>query len=619
VPSYEGRLELTWTNKHLRLLAHDDGSYEWLDPSDYRVAEVRLLHDVDAVGEVGKRRAADNLLIRGDALHALTSLTKLPEFSREYLGKVKLAYLDPPFNTGQAFEHYDDALEHSVWLTMMRDRLAQIHTLLSEDGSIWVHLDDTEAPYCRTILDDLFGRDNFVATVVWEKDQGRRSDTDFSTVHDYIIVFAKNHARWKHIRRLLPRTAAQEKRYRNPDNDPRGPWLQGADSTAKSGDEDKNRFEVTLPSGRKVRPPSGVYWRFTPHSLEAARAEGRVYFGANGDGMPIIKRYITDVQDGVVPRTWWPASEVGSNMSAKRDHLRKLLPAVSPFATPKPEPLLQRVLWVSTDPGDIVLDCFAGSGTTASVAHKMDRRWVTIEQSVETVTKYTVPRLQKVVAGEDPGGITTVKTPTGEGLPDGVKAGQAKAAAKVLDTMSKAGALDDIDGLHENAVTDLVKALRAADKTTNETLWSGGGGFRVLDVAPSMFEADQGLVFLAEGMTNGYLAEVTAAQLGFEYQPEPPFAGRKGRSRLAVVDGVVNCSVVELLVQALPESERVVICGTGIDPDARTVLRSLRPGSTLRKIPAALLSEYRSARVEAQPAPAAEPVPPVVSPAEVNV
>lgn len=154
---YEGRLELTWTNKHLHLLAHEDGSYEWVSPSDYRVAEVRLLHDVASVGEVGTVRAAANLLIRGDALNALTSLSRLPELSAEYLGKVKLVYIDPPFNTQQSFLQYDDALEHSVWLTMMRDRLLQIRDLLHPDGSVWVHLDDAEVAYCRVMMDEIFG------------------------------------------------------------------------------------------------------------------------------------------------------------------------------------------------------------------------------------------------------------------------------------------------------------------------------------------------------------------------------------------------------------------------------------------------------------------------------
>ena len=166
-----GRLELTWTNKHLRLLADEDGGYTWVPPSDYRVAEVRLLHDADEVGEThGPRsRAKDNLLVQGDALHALTSLCELPEFASEYVGKVKLAYLDPPFNTQQAFAHYDDALEHSVWLTMMRDRLLQIRKLLAPDGSVWVHCDDSEQAYLKVMMDEVFGRDNFVATVVWER------------------------------------------------------------------------------------------------------------------------------------------------------------------------------------------------------------------------------------------------------------------------------------------------------------------------------------------------------------------------------------------------------------------------------------------------------------------
>lgn len=594
---YEGRLELTWTNKHERLLAHDDGSYEWLPPSDYRVSEVRLLHDVDSVGDVSDERAKDNLLIQGDALHALTSLIKLPEFAREYVGKVKLAYIDPPFNTGQAFTHYDDALEHSVWLTMMRDRLMQIRQLLREDGSVWVHLDDSEASYCRTVLDELFGRENFVASIVWEKDQGRRNDTDVSTVHDYIIVFAKNRPRWKSIRNLLPRTAQQIGRYRNPDNDPRGPWLQGDNGTAKSGSE-KDRFEVTLPSGRKVRPPSGYYWRFSPETLEAARSEGRAYFGADGNGMPIIKRYLTDVQDGVVPRTWWPANEVGSNMAAKRDHLRKLLPDVDPFATPKPEQLLERIVQIASNPGDIVLDCFAGSGTTAAVAQKLHRRWVTIERSCETVEDHILPRLQKVVADEDPGGITSYSTPVGDELPDGVSAGEPRTAARVLSKFSEAGLLQQ--EISREALAQVIRTLRQADRTITEKRWHGGGGFCVLEVAPSMFQADGGLVFLADGMTNGALAEATAAQLGYEYTPDPPFAGRKGRTRLAVVDGVANEDVVRLLVSALADDERIVVCGTGIDPDVRALLKELRPGSTLRKIPAALLQRYRTLRLPSQ-------------------
>jgi adenine-specific DNA-methyltransferase len=189
VPGYEGRLELTWTNKRLRLLAHEDGSYEWLEPSDYRVAEVRLLHDVTTVGDVGKRRAADNLLIRGDALHALTSLSRLPEFAREYLGKVRLAYLDPPFNTQQSFLHYDDALEHSVWLTMMRDRLEGIKTLLAPDGSIYIHCDTTEGHYLKALLDEVFGRNNFRNEIIWKRTSAHSDAHTMGSVHDTILFY----------------------------------------------------------------------------------------------------------------------------------------------------------------------------------------------------------------------------------------------------------------------------------------------------------------------------------------------------------------------------------------------------------------------------------------------
>ena len=167
----QGRLELTWTNKPLRLLAHEDGGYEWVPSSDYRVAEVRLLDDADALGRSrpAEARASDNLLIRGDALNALTSLAELPQFAKELADKVRLAYLDPPFNTQQSWLHYDDALEHSVWLSMMRDRLVQVRKLLAPDGSIWVHCDDSEQAYLKVMMDELFGRSNFIANVVWEK------------------------------------------------------------------------------------------------------------------------------------------------------------------------------------------------------------------------------------------------------------------------------------------------------------------------------------------------------------------------------------------------------------------------------------------------------------------
>lgn len=531
-PRHRGRLELTWTNKDRRLLAHEDGSYEWVEPSDYRVAEVRLLHDAGVVGEVEqsvKRRAGDNLLIRGNAAHALNSLAALPEFAREYVGKVKLAYIDPPFNTGQAFEQYDDALEHSVWLTMMRDTLLGIKPLLSPDGSVWVHLDDAEMAYCRVLMDELFGRDNFVAHIVWQGRHSRSSDAVFSVSHHHLLVYATNAQRWKGVRNRLAQVDLSD--YSNPDNDPRGPWRSVSFSAPNRR---KNlSYEIVAPNGKKHRPPDGRHWRMTEEKFRELLADERIYWGADGNGVPRVKQFASEAR-GLVPSTWWPHTEVGHSEEAKRE-LQKLFPDRSPFATPKPERLLERIVHIATDPGDRVLDCFAGSGTTAAVAHKMGRRWVTVEMSRDTVENYTLPRLKKVVAGEDPGGIT------------------------------------------------------------ESVGWKGGGGFRVLDVAPSMFDVDEdGFVTLADWLANGQLAEATAAQLGFEFEPDGVFCGRKGRFRLAVLDGLVYEDVVEMLTSALDESERLIVAGTAISDGVEAHLRQLRPGSRVRKIPQSILAAYQS-------------------------
>jgi len=255
VTGYDGRLELTWTNKPLRLLADEEGHYEWVPPSDYRVAEVRLLDDVSTVGEVKRGRAGDNLLIHGDALNALRSLAHLPEFAREYLAKVKLVYLDPPFNTQQSFLHYDDALEHSVWLTMIRDRLLEIRDLLAPSGSVWVHLDDAEMARCRIVMDEVFGADNYLGTIVWQRRfDPRNTARHISADHDYLIVFAKD-ARICEFNQM-PRTEAMIASYSNPDDDPRGPWRRG--DLAARNPYSLGRYPITTPSGRVIEgPPSG--------------------------------------------------------------------------------------------------------------------------------------------------------------------------------------------------------------------------------------------------------------------------------------------------------------------------------------------------------------------------
>lgn len=531
---YSGTLELSWTNKHLRLLAEEDGAYQWVPPSDYRVAEVRLLEDAGTVGKTRSRRhrAKDNLLIRGDALNALTSLGELPEFADELLGKVRLAYIDPPFNTRQSFLHYEDNLEHSVWLTMMRDRLTQIRRLLGADGSVWVHCDDSEQAYLKVMMDEVFGRGSFIGTLVWERRYTQSSDATISVTHDYILVYATDARLWKTTRNLLPRAAKQDKAYKNPDNDQRGPWKAASlisPNYRKSGD-----FVIVAPNGREHSPPQGMSWRYPRQTYEALVADNRIWWGQHGTNVPSVKSFLSQM-GGVVPKTWWPHEDAGHTDLARRE-MKNLFPNLIPFDTPKPERLIERIIHIGTNPGDIVLDCFLGSGTTAAVAHKMGRRWVGIERSVETFDTYTIPRLTKVIDGEDPGGITQLAS------------------------------------------------------------WTSGGGFRVLDVAPSMFDEEDGTVYLAAWATSSRLAEACAAQLHYEFEPEPPFAGRRGRTRLAVIDGLVNEDVVRLLVANLADDERLVVCGTAIDPAARTLLRELRRGSSVRKIPASILQDYRQAR-----------------------
>lgn len=529
---HTGRLELTWTNKHLRLLAHEDGTYEWVPSSDYRVAEVRLLNEAGTAGDVHgeSERAKDNLLIRGDALSALTSLTKIPEFRDEYVGGVRLIYIDGPFNTGQAFEHYDDALEHSVWLTMMRDRLLQLKKLLAKDGSIWVHCDDYEQHRLRCVLDEVFGPSSFVATVIWQKRYSRDNRPAIGQAHDFIHVYARDPQRWKATRNRLPHDAKTMKQYRNPTDDPKGPWR--VIPMDAQGYRENQMYDVVSPTGIVHKPSKGRCWGFLEGKYQELLSEGRIYFGKDGNAKPGVIRYLSEVE-GLVPWTLWLHDEVGHNDEAKKEVL-DLFPEHEAFDTPKPERLMQRIIHIATNPGDVVLDCFGGSGTTAAVAHKMERRWITAEWSQSTVETFTAPRLTKVVRGEDQGGVT------------------------------------------------------------ESVGWEGGGGFRVLDVAPSMFDDDDGHVVLAEWAVNGALAEAVAAQFGFAFDTElMPFCGRKGRTRLAVVDGLVNEDVARLLVEQLPENEMLVLCGTMIDPAAQGVVAAARKGSRLRKIPDSILADYR--------------------------
>ncbi|HEY9555785.1 MAG TPA: site-specific DNA-methyltransferase [Acidimicrobiales bacterium] len=549
--------------------------------------------------------------------------------------------MDPPFNTGQAFANYDDNLEHSVWLSMLRDRLVQLKPLLSTNGSIWVHLDDAEAHRARAVLDEVFGAENFVAEVVWQKADSPRSDAmGLSISHDSLLVYRRSPA-W--VPNRLPRLQSTDATFGNQDGDP-VLWRK-KDPTAPSaathqgmvyavqhpigghlvypgvgrcwameqsrmltelskyaryelrdiGDEDA-RSRICGVEPERVRPGVNALMLVDPLDTASAQAQA-VYDAGNWPTIYLTgpggrrgfqrKQHISNA--GRVPDTWWSHEEVGHNRAAKNE-IKALFAGQHPFATPKPERLLQRIIHIATDPGDIVLDCFAGSGTTAAVAHKMGRSWVTVEREQATVDRFTKPRLTKVVNNDDPGGVTSMTRPTGEGLPGGLKSGDGTTAAKALKAMFEDGRLDDTR-LDESTMKAVAKAMREAEKKVNQTLWSGGGGFRHVRIGPSMFDLDTetGDVFLAEWATNGAFSEAVAAQLGFERDDAPPFSGRKGRTRLAVLDGVVGAAEVEFLVAALDDRERVVVVGQAFTEDAESTLRALSPGSRIRHAPHDLL------------------------------
>lgn len=390
-----GATRLVWPGQERCVAFDDNGAAELVLPDDPRLAACSLAR----VGQFGKEnREPDGLLVVGDSLPVLRSL--------DVAGQVRLAYLDPPFNTQERFRHYDDALARPIWLAMMRDRLLATRELLAADGSLWVHCDDREQPYLRILLDDVMGEEAFVATIVWQRRYSRENRRAIGAVHDYIHVYAPLGLDWKEARNRLPRQD-RPGTWRNPDNDPRGPWSTVA-LTAQGGHGTAEQFyAITTPSGKVVEPPPGSCWRVTRPRLEAMVKAGEIWFGADGSNVPRRKVYLSGAK-GLVPWTWWPHTEVGHNEEARRE-MRRLFPDQEPFATSKPERLLARIVEIATDPGDLVLDCFLGSGTTAAVAHKLGRRWVGVELRQEIIETFALPRLQAVIDGSDTAGVPALR------------------------------------------------------------------------------------------------------------------------------------------------------------------------------------------------------------------
>jgi adenine-specific DNA-methyltransferase len=346
----------------------------------------------------------NNCLFHGDNLNVLKSLGK------RFANKVKVIYIDPPYNTGQVFDHYNDELTHSAWLLMMKERLIVMAPLLREDGSIWISIDENEVHYLKVLCDEIFGRKNFISTIIWEKKYSPSNDTKYiSNTHDYILVYAKQKSKWR--ANLLPRTDEVNKRYKNPDNDIRGVWTS-SDLTVKTPSPNYI-YEITTPSGRKCLPAKSRSWAIPKSAFLKLKDENKIWFGKNGESMPRLKRFLTQVQDGIVTKSIWLRDEVGDNQEAKKEV--KKINNDQVFTTPKPERLLEKIIRLATNEGDWVLDAFAGSGTTGAVAHKLKRKWVMIEIN-GSCEGHCLPRMKGIIMGRDNIGISKETKISGGGF-----------------------------------------------------------------------------------------------------------------------------------------------------------------------------------------------------------
>ena len=494
------KLELTWIGK--------DDEREPLEP------RILIENPQYSYGDT----ESGNMLIHGDNLLALKAL------EQEYAGLVKCIYIDPPYNTGNAFEHYDDGIEHSIWLSLMRERLEILWRLLSKDGSIWISLDDNEQAYCKVLCDEIFGRKNFVANVIWEKKYSPQNDAKWlSDSHDFIMVFAKNKDLWKP--NLLLRTEEMNSRYKNPDNDPRGLWKAG-DCSVKTYSASCD-YPITTPSGRVVNPPSGYCWRFSKEKFAELVTDNRIWFGKEGNNVPAIKRFLSDVKEGITAMTIWKYTEVGHNQDAKKE--TKAFNSESVFATPKPERRIERILTLGSKPGDLVLDSFLGSGTTAAVAQKMGRRYIGIELGDHAYT-HCYPRLQQVTDGTDQGGISKAQN------------------------------------------------------------WHGGSGFKFYELAPSLLKEDRfGNLVINREYNADMLAAAMAKQEGYTYRPDKELYWKQGQSSeqdfIYTTTQFLTVESLDAISDAMVEGESLLICCTAFQPECKNRHSRI----TIKKIPQMLL------------------------------
>ncbi|RMW98773.1 site-specific DNA-methyltransferase [Allofranklinella schreckenbergeri] len=505
------KLELTWIGKEKR------------PKLEARI----LLEDGERSYHAGRRVSEgdvfDNRLIFGDNLLALKAL------EAEFAGKVKCVFIDPPYNTGSAFTHYDDGLEHSIWLGLMRDRLEIIKRLLSDDGSLWITIDDNEAHYLKVLCDEIFGRRNFVRNIVWQKKYTIANDsTGIPDSHDHILVYRKTE---NFVRNLLPRSEKQNSLYKYNDKDGKGPWRTD-NLTVKSYSAAYDYAIKNPNTGEDFHPSSGRCWLTNKERMLEMIAENRIYWGKNGKGAPQLKRYLSEVQQGVVPNSWWAHDDVGHNDESRKE--QKAFFGSEAFSTPKPERLLKQILSLATNPGDLVLDSFAGSGTTGAVAHKMGRRWIMVELGEHCHT-HIIPRLKKVIDGEDPGGIS---------------------------------------------------------KAVN---WQGGGGFRYYRLAPSLIVNDRwGNPIINPEYNAAMLAEALAKLEGFTYAPSETLWWQHGHSSeqdfIFVTTQSLSSAQLQALADEVGDGRSLLICCSAFRGVTAQQALERWPNLTLKKIPKMILA-----------------------------
>lgn len=466
----------------------------WIGKGNEPILEPRILIE-DPSKSFGNSKT-ENMLINGDNLLALKAL------EQQFSGQVKCISVDPPYNTGSAFEHYDDGVEHSLWLSLMKPRLSILRNLLRKDGSIWISIDDNECHYLKVLCDEVFGRKNFVTSIIWQQRTTRENRKTFSTNHEYILVYAYDYQSFVQNRNDLGVTDEVKERYKNPDNDARGTW-QSVSANAQAGHATPSQFyTLVAPNGKSHEPPKGRCWLYTKQRIEELILDNRIWFGQDGNGVPRVKKFLSETTIGLTPETLWK-SDVGTNDSAKK-HLLQLFSEEEIFETPKPESLIHRILHIASNEGDLILDSFLGSGTTSAVAHKMKRKWIGIELG-EHATTHCLPRLKKVITGEDEGGIT-----------------------------------------------DMVN-------------WKGGGGFKFYNLAPSLIQQDKyGSEIINPSYNPNMLAAAMAKQEGFRYSPDENNYWKQGFSSekdfIFTTTQFITIQMLDRLSEELQSGESLLVC-----------------------------------------------------------